>query len=71
MQRVQWVWILQMIPTQPPRTEQRGEELELRSAVSGLRLLGVVQFVRRELEPDDIVHTYFRRAARRAGGGVW
>ena len=48
-----------MIPTQPPRTEQRGEELELRSAVSGLRLLGVVQFVRGELEPDDIVHTYF------------
>ena len=57
MQRVQWV-----DPSDDPNSAAAnsvGKELELRSAVSGLRLLGVVQFVRGELEPDDIVHTYF------------
>ena len=67
MQRVQWV-----DPSDDPNSAAAnsvGKELELRSAVSGLRLFVFVDFVRRGLEPDD---TYVRTLGGRRGekGGL-
>jgi hypothetical protein len=62
MQRVQWV-----DPSDDPNSAAAnsvGKELELRSAVSGLRLFVFVDFVRRGLEPDD---TYVRTLGGRRG----